>query len=90
MNFLQKRIDEHRKVCYHIIKLREGSSQDRKQKDRRTKTMTTLQKRRLKKKLRRFWKEWGMTLEEFEMLLGAMSTIMFPFLLRIILAFFGI
>lgn len=52
--------------------------------------MTTLQKRRLKKKLRRFWKEWGMTLEEFEMLLGAMSTIMFPFLLRIFLAFFGI
>lgn len=52
--------------------------------------MTTLQKRRLKKKLRRFWKEWGMTLEEFEMLLGAMSTIMFPFLLRILLAFFGI
>lgn len=52
--------------------------------------MTTLQKRRLKKKLRRFWKEWGMTLEEFEMFLGACIVIMFPFLLRIFLAFFGI
>lgn len=28
---LQKRIDEHRKVCYYIIKLREASSQERKQ-----------------------------------------------------------
>ena len=25
LNFLQKRIDEHRKVCYYIIKLREGN-----------------------------------------------------------------
>ena len=25
LNFLQKRIDEHRKVCYYIIKLREAS-----------------------------------------------------------------
>lgn len=49
-----------------------------------------LQKRRLKKKLRRFWKEWGMTLEEFEMFLGACGAFMFPFLLRIFLAFFGI
>ena len=31
LNFLQKRIDEHRKVCYYIIKLRERSSQERKQ-----------------------------------------------------------
>ena len=56
-------------------------------------TMTPLQKRklkRLKRKFQKFWKEWGITWEEFEMLLGAMSTIMFPFLLRIFLAFFGI
>ena len=52
--------------------------------------MTTLQKRRLKKKLRRFWKEWGITWEEFEVLLGAISIIMSPFILRIFLAFFGI
>ena len=52
--------------------------------------MIPLQKRRLKKKFQRFWKEWGITWEEFEMLLGAMSTIMFPFLLRIFLAFFFI
>lgn len=52
--------------------------------------MIPLQKRRLKKKFQRFWKEWGITWEEFEMLLGAMSIIMFPFLLRIFLAFFGI
>ena len=25
LKFLQKRIDEHRKVCYYIIKLREAS-----------------------------------------------------------------
>ena len=30
LKFLQKCIDEHRKVCYHIIKLREGDSQERK------------------------------------------------------------
>lgn len=52
--------------------------------------MKALQKRRLKRKLRRFWKEWGITLEEFEMFLGACGVIMFPFLLRIFLAFFGI
>lgn len=52
--------------------------------------MTTLQKRRLKKKLRRFWKEWGITWEEFEMFLGACMIVMFPLLLRIFLAFFGI
>jgi hypothetical protein len=58
--------------------------------ERRTKTMTGLQKRRLKRKFRRFWKEWGITWEEFEMFLGAVGCIMFPLLLRIALAFFGI
>lgn len=53
-------------------------------------TMTGLQKRRLKRKFRRFWKEWGITWEEFEMFLGAVGCIMFPLLLRIALAFFGI
>lgn len=52
--------------------------------------MTPLQKRRLKRKLWRFWQEWGITLEEFEMFLGACGAIMFPLLLRIFLAFFGI
>ena len=52
--------------------------------------MTPLQKRRLKRKLRRFWKEWGMTLEEFKMFIGACGIFMFPLLLRIFLAFFGI
>lgn len=52
--------------------------------------MTGLQKRRLKRKFRRFWKEWGITWEEFEMFLGAVGCIIFPLLLRIALAFFGI
>lgn len=39
LNFLQKCIDEHRKVCYYIIKLREGSSQERKQTNEGEKTM---------------------------------------------------
>lgn len=52
--------------------------------------MTPLQKRRLKKKFQRFWKKWGITWEEFEVLLGAISIIMSPLLLRIFLAFFGI
>lgn len=52
--------------------------------------MTPLRKRRLKRKLQRFWKEWGITWEEFEVLLGAISIIMSPFLLRIFFAFFGI
>ena len=53
-------------------------------------TMTPLRKRRLKRKFQRFWKEWGITWEEFEVLLGAISIIMLPFLLRIFFAFFGI
>ena len=52
--------------------------------------MTPLRKRRLKRKLRKFWEEWGITWEEFEVLLGAISIIMLPFLLRIFFAFFGI
>lgn len=52
--------------------------------------MTPLQKRRLKRKLRRFWKKWGITWEEFKILIGAILVIMFPFLLRTFLAFFGI
>ena len=57
---------------------------------RRASTVTPLRKRRLKRKFKRFWKEWGITWEEFEVLLGAISIIMSPFLLRIFFAFFGI
>ena len=39
---LQKRIDEHRKVCYYRIKLREASSQERKQKEKENKIMKNL------------------------------------------------
>ena len=46
--------------------------------------------RTFKRVLKTFWKEWGMTLEEFEMFLGACGVFMFPLLLRIFLAFFGI
>lgn len=52
--------------------------------------MRTTRTKNIKRALRKFWKEWGITWEEFEMFLGACGAFMFPFLLRIFLAFFGI
>lgn len=46
--------------------------------------------RKTKRMFCKFWREWGITLQEFEMLLSACGIFMFPFLLRIFLAFFGI
>ena len=61
--------------------------------------MTPYNYRKLHRKVRRnvrtfkrvfktFWKEWGMTKEESEMFLGALSVIMFPIELEIILTLF--
>ena len=55
-------------------------------------------KRRIKRniikgliKFMRFWDEWGISWEEFEMLLGAISVlIIFPVGLRLIFALFGV
>lgn len=44
----------------------------------------------IKRILKEFWKEWGISWEEFEMLIGAAGVLLLPFLLRIVLAFFGI
>lgn len=44
--------------------------------------------RNIKRVLKRFWKEWGITKEEFQMFLGALSVIMFPIELEIILTLF--
>lgn len=52
--------------------------------------MRTTRTKNIKRALRKFWKEWGITWEEFEMFFGACMIIMFPLLLRIFLAFFGI
>lgn len=45
--------------------------------------------RNIKRVLKTFWEEWGINKEEFEMFLGALSIIMFPIVLEIILALFG-
>ena len=37
------------------------------------------------KKLKKFWKEWGISKEEFEMLIGAIGMILIPCLLSIFL-----
>lgn len=42
----------------------------------------------MKRKFKRFWKEWGISWEEFEMFLGACSAILFPIALEIILSMF--
>lgn len=44
----------------------------------------------IKRILKEFWKEWGISWNEFEMLLGGACCILFPIMLIIILAFFGI
>ena len=44
----------------------------------------------IKRIFKEFWKEWGISWEEFEMLIGAAGVLLFPFFLRIVLAFFGI
>lgn len=50
--------------------------------------MTQLKKRRLKRKFRKFWKEWGMTREEFEMLLCAVCIVFSPLIVRILIFIF--
>lgn len=40
----------------------------------------------MRRKFKRFWKEWGISWEEFEMFIGACSVIMIPILLEIILS----
>lgn len=40
----------------------------------------------MKRKFKNFWKEWGISWEEFEMFLSACSVIMIPILLEIILS----
>lgn len=42
----------------------------------------------MKRKFKRFWKEWGISWEEFEMFIGACSMIMIPIVLEIILSMF--
>lgn len=42
----------------------------------------------MKTKLKTFWEEWGINKEEFQMFLGALSVIMFPIELEIILTLF--
>ena len=42
----------------------------------------------IKRVLKRFWKEWGMTKGDFEMFLGALSVMALPIVLEIILALF--
>lgn len=39
----------------------------------------------MRRKFKRFWKEWGISWEEFEMFLGVCSAILFPIALKIIL-----
>lgn len=41
-------------------------------------------KKYAKIRFKRFWREWGISLEEFEMLLGAASVVILPFALYII------
>lgn len=47
---------------------------------------TPLGKKMLKRKLKKFWKEWGITWEQFEIFLGACFIIVIPILLEIILS----
>lgn len=50
--------------------------------------MKSLRKRALKRKLHRFWSEWGVTKDEAVMFLGALSVVAFPFIAEILLSFF--
>lgn len=38
----------------------------------------------MKRKLKRFWREWGITFEEFEMFVCAIGFFVLPLLLRIL------
>ncbi len=40
--------------------------------------------RTMKRKLKRFWREWGVTFEEFEMFVCAIGFFVLPLLLRIL------
>lgn len=44
----------------------------------------------MKRKFKRFWKEWGISWEEFEMFIGTCGMIMIPIVLEIILSIFKI
>lgn len=44
--------------------------------------------RKTKRMFRKFWKEWGMTREEFEMLLCAVCIVFSPFIVRILIFIF--
>lgn len=50
--------------------------------------MSTKYNRNLKRKIRRFWHEWGISKDEAVMFLEAVSLIVILFLLDIISAFF--
>ena len=39
--------------------------------------------------MKQFWKQWGITLEEIGMLIGAISVVILPLLLRIAFAIIG-
>lgn len=47
-------------------------------------------KKGAKQKMKQFWKQWGVTLEEIGMLIGAGSVLILPLLLRLVFAIFGI
>ena len=47
-----------------------------------------MEDKEMKTKLKIFWEEWGINKEEFQMFLGALSVIMFPIELEIILTLF--
>ena len=51
--------------------------------------MKPLKKRIYKTRLKRFWKEWGVTLEQIEVFLASICIISVPLLIRIFFALFG-
>lgn len=70
-------------LCYSIVKLKKTTNKGEQ-------NMTGLQKRRMKRTIKRFWKEWGITLNELGMLICALSLFVLPLMIRIIFAIFGI
>lgn len=49
--------------------------------------MTPLQKRRLKRKFQRFWKEWGVSKKDCIEFVGALLLIVLPIVIRLIALF---
>lgn len=41
----------------------------------------------MKRKMKRFWKEWGVTREEIEMFICAVGVFLLPMILRLIIFF---